>query len=204
MKYFLLLLIIAILLYKFESNLNVDKVIKILAILGFLITFYTLYCNFLKPPKLELKIGKRVLLIWHDNVWKSAPMIDAYCTIINDGARPIIIDKICVELNKDKNKINFNDYLFLKLVEGKRFELKEYSHPIVIEKYSSKSIMIGFKNEDIEYIFKEGKYILTVKAFKKNKSVAKDSIDFELTKENINQINKNKANNKNDATEIYF
>ena len=98
--------------YKFKSNIDarikrltilpnkLTSLVGIFTILGVLITFITLYSNSLKPPKLGLTIGKRVIVIWHDNLWKSAPMIDVYCTISNDGAKPIVIDNICIELNK--------------------------------------------------------------------------------------------------------
>ncbi len=204
MKYLkiLIFILLAVLLYYFKNRIELDNIIKILVILGFIVSFLTLYYNFWKPQKLELKIGKRLFLIWHDRTLNSSPMIDVFCTILNHGASAIFVEGISIELVKDNKSTQFSDYFFLKLINGSAFQPYEFSHPIVVNKYSSSSIMIAFKNGELKYKFEEGRYELVAKAILKDQYIVEDRINFSLTQKQIEQINNNKANNKNDGVEI--
>ena len=161
--------------------IRIEFICKLVSILSFIVAVLTLWFNFLRPPDPRLIIGKKAILIWHDTKLKSAPMIDIFCTILNNGARPIIVDKVQVELLSDNNKANFSDYLFLKLINGIQWQQEEYSHPIVVNKYSERSMMLGVRNEDLKYDFVEGKHLLKVKAINnKNKCIAEDKLEFIL------------------------
>lgn len=183
---------------------EIDILYKLLGIVGIFAAILTLYFSFLKPPSLNLKISKSAILIWHDVMLKCAPMIDVFCTIQNSGANSIVIDKIEAELSRDGKKlVKFDDFLFLKYNANMNAWVQdEYSHPIVVNKYAEKSMMIGLKSDDLQHIFQEGEYTLKVKALTGKKRYINSKILFFLTKEQTERISTNKSEAKNKAIEI--
>lgn len=200
-----------------KSILFIEKyrLVNLFVIAGVIISAWTLYLNFLKSSQPDLKIGK-VILVWHDNMLDLAPMIDAFCTFENKGARAITIDSVEIELYKNKNKeAEFYDYLFLKISNYAHYietqdiwknlaswMQDEYSHPIVVNKYSEVSKMIGFKGKDSKYEFAEGEYKLKIRLFSKNKFLVEKESPFRLTAIKAVEIKNKKTKRLNEATEI--
>lgn len=219
---FLFLLLIPIFL--FQDKLNF--LINLAEIFGLTIALMTLYLNFLKPAHLDLKIGKKIINIWHDNKWFDSPMIDVFCTFLNNGARPMLISEIQLELSKDNVKTMFSDYLQCKwnnyahceckhnkdekgraLIENYWFDYNSfgpeaYAHPFFIEKYSEKTILFSFKG-DQDFNFMEGEYVLKVKAILKNGVVKEDEVEIALSNVDIEKIEDEKVKKNNRSIEIF-
>lgn len=200
-NYIVISVLVLVLLYIFKDKINMEYWYKVAGIFGFTIAALTLYFNFLKPADPTISIGRRCIVIWHDTMLQSAPMLDVFCTISNDGAQSLKIDKIEIELIRNKEKAEFSDYLFLKLINGFQFQQDTYSHPLIIDKYSNYSQMIGFRNKDLKYDFTDGVYTLKIKAISNNKSVAQDTVNFTLSKEESDRIKTFKNNSKKEAFE---
>jgi hypothetical protein len=196
-----LLLVFYLYKVKILTANRLDILYKSMAIAGIIAAIFTLWFNFLSPVVPELIIGERTIFIWHDKALKRAPMIDIFCTISNSGAKPLVINKLTVELWKDNSKTEFIDFLFLKL-NGSQWQTEEYSHPILVNKYSDKSIMVGFKNDNLSYVFTEGKYILKVKAFKNDTQIVVDKVEFILSKEAVDKISATKTSESSTYVEI--
>ena len=187
----------------------------VLGVLGAWASWRALYWNFLRPPKLSVKIGKSALIVFHDNTLELAPMIDVFCTLVNEGARAKTVDKLVVHLAHKENtqKIGFDDYGFLKMQcafseagpEHKWVDAwvpYEYSHPLVVSKYSEVSRMVMFKGRDAQYGFDKGSYELTIEAQSDGMRVGVDRITFDITAAKAEAIRTKQNRKKNDATEI--
>lgn len=101
-------------------------------------------------------------------------MIDVFCTLVNGGARAKVVDRLVARLEDNESTSRFNDYAFLKLKDGVAWQLEEYSHPLVINKYSEVSRMVMFKSEQPKYGFGAGSYTLTIEAKAGRKRVGVD------------------------------
>jgi hypothetical protein len=187
---------------KILSDLNNnDTLIKnIFIIIGVIVAVLTLYYNFLKSAKVRLECSKRALLIWHDQAIESIPMIDLWCTLMNEGAKAILVSYLTLEIIKKDKKQIYTDTLFLKF-ENDKLKTSSYSHPVFLNKYSSTTIIIAFKATE-NYKYSIGRYTAKVTAFgNKNKKISRTTFNFELDQKQLSNIKaKMKTNN---ATEIY-
>lgn len=195
-----LLLFFAIYYFILNPNCCRDQLLlriqQISGIAIFTIAFITLYFNFLKPSKTRLKMGK-IMLIWHDNSLNLSPMLDLFCSVINDGAKSRLVDSFQIKLIKKDTKTTtlFEDLLFLKNSDGKNWMMDSYSHPVFIDKYSSQSFMVGFYNKDINYCFSAGEYLLKTSLLESGKIIASNNHKFKLNENDLEKIKKNKSTN---------
>ncbi|MDD2689059.1 MAG: hypothetical protein PHT41_02785 [Candidatus Omnitrophica bacterium] len=217
-----------------EDKIEVlNKLVGILAILGTIVAFLMLYNTFLKSGDLELKAAKYVY-IWNDKIKgykfdekikKYKPQvlfepstIDIFCIFVNNGALPLRIDEVEVELSCSDQTVYFKSYFFPKqhhfahyLEKEKRWEqldvlkTEEYSHPIFIDKYSQQSFKISFKNDSFQFT-RPGRYALIIKAIRNNgdiKHIIKQSeYSLNITPQKIDEIQLNRRNPENPVTEI--
>lgn len=172
------------------------------ALVGVSTSVWTLYLNFLKRAKLNLHLGKSAVLVFHDTALELCPMIDVFCTLVNQGARSGVVDRLALYLKHDNSTVRFNDYGFLKVKNGKDWILEEHAHPLVVNKYSEESRMVMFKSERPTYGFDQGPYSLTIEARSDGRRVDANSVDFAITPAKAEEIQGNRKERKNGATEI--
>ena len=162
----------------------------------------TLYVNYLKSAKLSLKIGKSAIIVLHNKALGGCPVVEVFCTVINEGARAGIVESLTAKLLCSSVSGRFNSYAYLKLNNNEQWALEEYAHPLVVPKYSETSKMVMFKSEELTFPFREGSYRLTIEALVAEERVGIETIGFVVDVALADKIQRDKDSEANVGTEI--
>jgi hypothetical protein len=176
-------------------------IIKIASILAFVTAFFTLYHSYIKPADIFLKVSRSAITIYFDKLFNNAPVIDLWCSFCNDGAKEGIVDNVQVELIRNGDVGVYDGILFFKMFQDDKVHMEAHAHPIIINKYSETTKLIGFKGNSSGR-FETGKYTLKANAYKGKTLLSSDQVEFELDDDQVLLLQKGQSSQPNQGLEV--
>ena len=139
------------------------KVEIFISIVALLISLSVLYLNHLKPFKLFVKLGKKI--IWVDS--RKNFRIDLLITFFNLGMKTGLIENLIIKIETSNMKFTLKPDIFYRLDENRKIVSDEFWRPFLLFGKKEVPKLLGFKSDIQTNSLTDGKFDALLEIFYK-------------------------------------